>query len=79
MKKILVTGGAGFIGNSMIKNLLNSKFQVNCLDLKEPNIKKNKNFNFFKADIFNEKMIKSSMKGCDIVIHLASSFRSAKH
>jgi nucleoside-diphosphate-sugar epimerase/aryl-alcohol dehydrogenase-like predicted oxidoreductase len=73
MKKILVTGGAGFIGNSMIKNLLNSKFQVNCLDLKEPNIKKNKNFNFFKADIFNEKMIKSSMKGCDIVIHLAAA------
>ena len=55
MKKILVTGGAGFIGNSMIKNLLNSKFQVNCLDLKEPNIKKRKILIFLKPTFLMKK------------------------
>ncbi len=73
MKKILVTGGAGFIGTSLINNLLKNKYKVNCLDLSEPNIIKNKNFKFFKATIFNEKIVNSAMKECEMVIHLAAA------
>ena len=32
MKKILITGGAGFIGSHLCNYYLNKKFHVTCLD-----------------------------------------------
>lgn len=61
MKKILITGGAGFIGSHLCNYYLNKKFHVTCLDnlssgnknnLKE--FEKNKNFNFIRHDISNK-------------------------
>ena len=48
MKKILITGGSGFIGTSLINNLLINNYKVNCLDLNVPNIKKTNNLIFIK-------------------------------
>ena len=65
MKKIVVTGGSGFIGSNLIKFLLNKNFFVinidklsysaNPYNLKE--INKNKNYRFFKQDINNKSEI----------------------
>ena len=73
MKKILITGGSGFIGTSLINNLLINNYKVNCLDLNVPNIKKNKQFNFYKGSIFNDKIINKAMNNCDVVVHLAAA------
>ena len=58
--KILVTGGAGFIGNHLCRFLLNENHQVVCLDnlatgsLKNiKDLTKNKNFEFINHDIVN--------------------------
>ena len=58
MKKILVTGGAGFIGSHLCEKLLDEGEYVICLDnlftgsLKNiENIKNNKNFEFIEHDI----------------------------
>ena len=58
MKKVIVTGGAGFIGSNLIKYLLEKKYFVinvdklsysaNPYNLKGLN--KNKNYVFFKID-----------------------------
>lgn len=61
--KILITGGAGFIGSNLVKKLLEKKFNIVCIDnfddyydvkIKKRNIKpflKEKNFHFYKVDI----------------------------
>lgn len=58
MKKILVAGGAGFLGSHLCKNLISNNAQVTCIDnLSTGNMQnissllENKNFIFFEHDI----------------------------
>ena len=78
VKKILVTGGAGYIGTSLVPKLLDLGHEVTVFD----NLMvggnqllpffKYKNFNFIKGDIRNLKELKESVKGNDIIVHLAA-------
>jgi dTDP-glucose 4,6-dehydratase len=81
--KILVTGGAGFIGSAVIRNIINNtNFDVINVDkltyagnLESLNeIQDSSRYFFEKADICNENQIKSILKKYqpDIVMHLAA-------
>lgn len=74
MKKILVTGGAGFIGSHLVNKLIEKNFEVNVLDnLSTGSIKNvNKKSNFIKGDIRDKKILKKAIKNCKIVYHLAA-------
>jgi dTDP-glucose 4,6-dehydratase len=82
IKKILVTGGAGFIGSNFIRHILNKydDYSVTNLDkltyagnpdnLKD--ISKDKRYKFVKGDIADAKIVEKSAKGCDIIISFAA-------
>ena len=65
LKKILVTGGSGFIGSNLIKYLLKKKYKVINVDKlsysstpdKFKKFTRNKNYKFIKANLLNSKKI----------------------
>ena len=74
MKKIGITGGSGFIGHQIISLLLEKKYKVKSCDLAKPKnfLLKNKNFQFKKINLFDEKKLSTFFSDVDCVIHLAA-------
>ncbi len=75
--KILITGGAGFIGSNLAKELVKQNHEVTILDnLSNGNLKnikqiKNK-IKFIKGDIRNLKLLKKAFKNIQAVSHQAA-------
>jgi len=77
--KVLITGGAGFIGSHIVERLLDSSLAVLVLDSLEKGRFENighhvgkENFFFVKGDIRNCNVIKQVVKEVDGVVHLAA-------
>lgn len=75
--KTLVTGGAGFIGSNLVKQLLGDGHQVTALDNLSSgyrsNIESLLNVRFIEGDIRDEFTLADAVKGCEVVFHLAAS------
>ena len=75
---ILVTGGAGYLGSTMVPDLLNAGHKVTVLDnlmFKQTSLNHvciNPNFSFVKGDIRVESVIAPLMKKADVIIPLAA-------
>ncbi len=77
--KILVTGGAGFIGSNLIERFLEQNNEVVCLDNLSTGHRKNivpflgnKNFQFIEGDIRNLETCRTAVRDCDYVFHEAA-------
>jgi UDP-N-acetylglucosamine 4-epimerase len=77
--RILVTGGAGFIGSNTCENLLQEGCQVVCLDNfitgRRSNINellKNPFFKLIEGDIRSLSDCRKAIANCDVVLHLAA-------
>lgn len=80
--KILVTGGAGFIGSNFIRYWLKSHPADQIVNLDSltyaghlsslKDVENNANFQFIKGDITNSEDVKKAMQGADIVVHFAA-------
>ncbi len=90
--KILVTGGAGFIGSNFILYIMEKyplyeivnfdklTYAGNLNNLK--NVEKNPNYKFIQGDICDASIVKGAMSGCDMVVHFAAEShvdRSIEH
>jgi len=75
-KRVLVTGGAGYVGSSLVPKLLNAGYEVSVLDLylygdvfagldADPKLRQ------IKGDLRNSEDVSKALAGCDAVIHLA--------
>ena len=75
MKRVLVTGGAGFIGSYVIEELLAKNYHVCIVDnLSKPAalLKKNKNIEFAHVDLTDKEKAKKYFKKYEACIHLAA-------
>lgn len=78
ISRILVTGGAGFIGSHIVDNLLRQDLDVIVLDnlsagsLWKIADHKKSEFSFVKGDILDFPTVKRAMKGIDVVFHEAA-------
>ncbi|MFA5754383.1 MAG: GDP-mannose 4,6-dehydratase, partial [Patescibacteria group bacterium] len=80
--KILVTGGAGFIGANFIRYWLSHYFsdQIINLDLLTyagnldnlAGLEDNPNYHFIKGDISDAKVVGEAVKGVDLIVHFAA-------
>ena len=77
IKKIIVTGGAGFIGSNLVDALLEQGFEVHIIDNLETGKKENINPKavFHQADIRYYEEIAPIFDGADFVFHLAALAR----
>jgi len=79
MRKILITGGAGFIGSNLCDHFISKGFQVVCLDNFSTGFRHNiehlfSNPHFFliEGDIRNLETCKKSCEGVEMVLHQAA-------
>ncbi len=72
--KILVTGGAGFIGTAVTKLLLSQNYSVTIIDNLSHGHKENVDprATFIEADVLDEAKLEKILPGHDAVIHMSS-------
>ncbi len=68
-KKVLITGGGGFIGKHLAELLQSKGYKVAILDRSDKNVPKS--IKVFKGDVRDAKTVAKAMKGMDYVYHLA--------
>ena len=75
-KRVLVTGGAGFIGSEVVSQLLEKKSLVTVLDNfssgKRQYLPKSKQLKIIKGDIRDEKITAKAIKDQEVIINLAA-------
>ena len=74
MKKIFITGGAGYVGSALTPHLLAKGYKVTVFDLMiygDDLIKNHENLTLIKGDIRDLELLKKVIPGNDVVIHLA--------
>jgi nucleoside-diphosphate-sugar epimerase len=73
-KKIFITGGAGYVGCSLVDKLIEKDYDVTVLDLclyGNEVFKHKSKVNLIKGDIRNQKLLRDNLPGHDALIHLA--------
>ena len=74
--RILVTGGAGFIGSHLVDALLGKGYKIRVLDNlstgKVANLPiENPDLELVVGDVANSAVVEQAMRGCGAVVHLA--------
>ncbi len=75
--RVLVTGGAGYVGSSLVPKLLRQGFRVRVFDLYIygtyvlDSVRHHPNLEQVKGDLRDTAALREAVNGCDAIIHLA--------
>ena len=75
MKKIAVTGGAGFIGSNLVERLLSKGLEVVVVDDLSTGLKSNLDLNkitFHELSLTNREGLAKALNGVDAIVHLGA-------
>ena len=81
--KILITGGAGYVGGSLVQQLLKSDLQIEQIKIYDSLARNNfnfftqnkfegKNIEFVKGELLDSRRLQQAVRGVDVVFHLAA-------
>lgn len=74
MSRVLVTGGAGYVGSALVPRLLDAGYDVRVLDLYlygDDVLPTHPRLDEVKGDLRDGDLVEQAVAGCDAVIHLA--------
>jgi UDP-glucose 4-epimerase len=80
-KRVMVTGGAGFIGREMTRKLMASGYEVVCFDLAEQfgrykvlfdELRSRGSLSLAAGSILDRTVLRTAIKGVDVVVHCAA-------
>ena len=78
--RVLITGGAGFIGSHLAERHLNMGDEVDVIDNLSTgsieniqHLEENKRFNYVIDDVLNVDVVRGLVGNCDLIYHLAAA------
>jgi nucleoside-diphosphate-sugar epimerase len=71
--KILITGGAGFLGINLIRFLITKQFQIVSLDIADFDYEEKSLIDILKGDIRDSSILEKAIQDVEIVIHTAAA------
>lgn len=73
-KRVLITGGSGFLGINLVRNLLRKQVgEIIVLDLANFDYPERGSVRFVQGDIRDTTTVRDAMTGCDWVVHTAAA------
>ncbi len=72
-EKVLITGGAGFLGINLVRHLLSRGYRVASLDKEDFDYPERGRIEEFRGDIRDESLVDRAMQGVDYVVHTAAA------
>src|SRR5918997_1889009 len=72
-QRVLITGGAGFLGINLTRHLLPRDYAVASLDVEEFDYPERDRVEVIKGDIRNKALVDRAVEGADFVVHTAAA------
>ena len=73
IKRVLITGGAGFLGINLARGLLSRDYAVVSLDIADFNYPERERIHEIRGDIRDRETVDRAMRGVDCVVHCAAA------
>jgi nucleoside-diphosphate-sugar epimerase len=72
-EKVLITGGAGFLGINLIRHLMARGYGISSLDVEEFDYPERDGIEIIKGDIRDKALVDRAMEDVDLVVHTAAA------
>ena len=72
-EKVLITGGAGFLGINLIRHLMARGYGISSLDVEEFDYPERDGIETIKGDIRDKALVNRAMEDVDLVVHTAAA------
>ena len=72
-QKVLITGGAGFLGINLIRHLIARGYEISSLDVEEFDYPEKGRIETIKGDIRDKALVERTMEGVELVVHTAAA------